>query len=421
MKTLFSFILHPVNTDTITALRSLITLRLAVISIVLLLLLQWTSSEHSATQWSFVIATTLLIVIWSILVLVFRPLHSGSLAKFRELAIDYGWVSVVLFFSGGSANPFIYYFLVLTAIASIILNTRSAWLVCGFGIIIYSILLLLDVQEHFEHFSEGYRTHLIGMWVNFVASATIICFFINHLVSNLRAQHERIRHYQEETLENEQLISLATVSASTIHNLATPLSTLTLLVDEFLSRFTTNKEIKSDLELMQAQIERCKRTMAELTSLAESHKKEITSIRKLYDAIKEQYAVSHQHQRLTLNYQIESESFISCTPMFQYAIMNLINNAVESSEQPCSATFTVENGNLNIDVVNQSAESLESIHARWGKAALSDKSNGLGIGSLLANSTINRQGGSVNLDASPIQGSQLNQIEVSIRFPLVYE
>ena len=423
MKSPFGFILHPLQTDNVTALRSLVILRLAVMGIVLILLMQWESVVHSTTQWSYISLIFVLTLIWSICVFTFRKLNTGALAKFRELAVDYGWVSVVLLFSGGSANPFIYYFLVLTAIASILLNTRSAWLVCGFGVAIYSLLLLLDVQAHFEHFSEGYRTHLIGMWVNFVASATIICFFINHLVTNLRNQHERIRRYQEETLENEQLISLATVSASTIHNLATPLSTLTLLVDEFLSRFESDNSIKNDLRLMHTQIARCKKTIDELTTLADSRQKEKTSIQTLFNAIEEQYAVSQKYQNFSLSYDIYDTQFIECTPMFQYAIINLINNAIESSDQPCSATFTLDNQkrNLNITIVNQSTDSFESIYARWGKSAFSDKSDGLGIGSLLANSTINRQGGSVSLNASPLNDTALNQIEVSITFPLFNE
>jgi two-component system, sensor histidine kinase RegB len=88
---------------------------------------------------------------------------------------------------------------------------------------------------------------------------------------------------------------------------------------------------------------------------------------------------------------------IRCNALFQYALINLINNAIESDGQPATIAITQKQASVQFLITNSSAASDQKIAQKWGRLAVSDKGNGLGIGSFLANSTIEKQGGLVEL------------------------
>ena len=94
---------------------------------------------------------------------------------------------------------------------------------------------------------------------------------MSSLVGALRKQNLHIQHIREKNMKNEQLIGLATVSASAVHNLATPLSTLRMLIDEFNPQRIDTHELNDDLSLMKQQISRCQHTIEQLSVLAQKN------------------------------------------------------------------------------------------------------------------------------------------------------
>ncbi len=420
MKALFSFVRRPFDSDQITIVRSLALLRLTIVVLTtaILSVLQF---EYSLSNYAYLTGICLLSAsLWSIFVLGQTPLAQAKNAILREIAIDFVWVFAVVLLTGRSANPFIYYYLVLTAVCAAVLPARLAWCFCLAGIVIYSGLLTLDAREHFAHFSTDYRLHLFGMWVNYVGSTIVTCFFVTRLMKVLRDQHAQLAETREENLKSEQLIGLATVAASTVHTLATPLSTLTMLVDDIVeSRGMADSE-GSDAILMREQITRCRATMKELSTLAqrgaEASKMYVVD---LVSALRDHYSLHHPDCVPTIHADVPEGRAIRCNALFQYAIINLINNAIESASRAPLVKVTDADGELTITIANDSELAPESILQRWGKATRSEKTSGLGIGSLLANSTIEKQGGSVRLDTFPgARVAARTHIVVSIFFPI---
>lgn len=431
MSALRFFIWHRETIDSNAAIRRLIVLRLTMLLVVLGSLLIWNFIIGAYEHWLFTALIFLAIAIWSVAVFSNTTLQGLRHAELREILIDIGWVFIVVFIAGRTTNPFIYYYLVLTAISATLLSSRKAWFICGLSVLLYSTMMVLDVKAHFAHFSADYKIHLVGMWVNYVGSSIVICLFVTKLINALRVQQRKLTQIRENNLQSEQLIALATVSASTVHNLATPLSTLTLLTDELASSKDLDKELQKDLYLMKQQIIRCRDNMRDLSSLAEqSDRTAIVSVSELLADLKEHCALHFPNRNLDLVFLGSEEqiltSKIECSALFEYALINLINNAMESSqsfESAVSMKVSCVNSQLIIAIQNDCDDSLEMLAERWGKPSSSDKEAGLGIGTLLANSTIERQGGTVMLEVTSSQARGLaesnhNLAIVTVTFPL---
>ncbi len=422
--TIQSLFTSQVNSNQVTQINRVIILRLFILSLTTAFLIGF-HFAYKPLEFSSAIALVIsLAFAWSVYALNSESYLSKKHTLVLEIAIDFAWVLVLVLLSGRSANPFIYYFLLLTAIAAATLNNRQAWSFCLLGIVIYSTLLLLDVSEHFEHFADNYKTHLAGMWFNYVASAAVACFFISQQTRLLKDQQEQLAEERETNLKNEQLIGIATISANTLHNLSTPISTLSVITEELLDQQNLDKEIKDDALLMQEQIIRCQQSMAELSLLAEQgSKKQTSTISDLINFLKLHYSLNSP-SLLPLFVEFDEEEGISSrhinsSVLVQYAIINLINNSIQSGIHAPEITIEKNVDAVMLHIKNHSTLNAEDIIQRWGKPTQSNKTAGMGIGSFLANSTIEQQGGSVTIETRATkQNQEATTIIVTVCLPV---
>lgn len=320
----------------------------------------------------------------------------------RELVVDGVWLALVVFYSGRSENPFIYYFLVLIAIAATALPACKAWLFSVTGILVYSAFLYLDIKNHFDHMPDDYQFHLLGMWINFCGSSMVACYFISKLATSLRSHQLQLSRAREETLRNEQLIGIGTLATSTVHALGTPLSTLTILLGEMRNESDTDEK-RLDIDLMLGQISRCKETMNKLSLLAEQENSAPVPepVQKLFDHLREHYGLNKP-----LHYPQFSadpackDSQLHHSLLLRHALINLIDNAIDAANTWVAVDFQCQASVLQITIADDGPGMPQELLARWGKPQKSTKKSGLGIGAFLANSTIEKLGGTVAIEVA---------------------
>lgn len=392
----------------------LMYLRLLVTILALIAIVCWEYVMQTFDHWKTFTPLFIIIFTWTVFVLIKPALQATNNAEAREITIDLVWTSIAVILAGGTSNPFIYYFLVLIALSSMLLSQPQAWSVCVISIVIYSVLLILDVNVHFQHMDVGFQLHLIGMWLNYLASALIICFFVSSLVGALRKQNLHIQHIREKNMKDEQLIGLATISASAVHNLATPLSTLRMLIDEFNPQSTKIYELNDDLDLMKQQISRCQHTIEQLSVLAQKNDEvELRNSCNLIEDIRGHYTLNIPEKTPIIKNNISTPVHIEVNDLFDYAVINLINNAMEAAISDVLIQFNTTANMLTITIENRCDIANQAILKQWGKPIQSQKSLGLGIGSFLANSTIERLSGTVEMKIDDIH-EQKNSIFVCV-------
>lgn len=214
-----------------------------------------------------ILLATLNIATWLRL---YRNWPVSNLEFFLQLLIDVFALSALLYFSGGSTNPFISLFLLPLTIAAAVLPWRYTWVMATITISCYTLLLFNYIplpHDHSKHLVE-FNLHVSGMWLTFVLSTLIIAWFVVQMSISTRDRDKDLALAREQALRNEQIIALGTQAASAAHELGTPLSTMAIVSKELQQEYTHDEEFQNNIRILRDQIMHCKQSLTQLLAKA---------------------------------------------------------------------------------------------------------------------------------------------------------
>ncbi|MFV8818520.1 ATP-binding protein [Haliea sp. E17] len=317
-----------------------------------------------------------------------------------------GW-SALMYFTGGAGNPFISYYIVPLVASAALLPWRYTWLVAGAALGAYS--LLLYHYRPFPLFSPyaghghemGGRAHVLGMWFNFLFSAALITFFVVRMAAQLRLQDARANAQREQRLRHDQILAVASLAAGTAHELGTPLTTMTVLLDEMLADPALTPTQRGDCETLRFQLDQCRHTLASLTrtaQAADSDQRQNTAADQFVEQCVRRWSV----RRPGVSYGIEYDSegrppAISVDSTLGQALENLLNNAADAGSPRVQVTLGWNARECHIAVRDWGRGVAAEILETLGKPVIHASRSGLGIGLLLSHATVERFGGRLEL------------------------
>jgi len=262
-----------------------------------------------------------------------------------QLLLDVMVWSALMFFSGGATNPFISYYIVPIVVAAAVLPWRLSWIITGTSLAAYSLMLFFyqplplfspDVGAGIGR-QGGISAHILGMWFNFVFSAGLITFFVVRMATILRERTLREASLREERLRNDQIMAVASLAAGTAHELGTPLSTMTVTVDEMRRDPQLGDSLRDDCELLARQLQQCRDTLRSLSRTAETT---ATSPLESEDAwafterVVKRWAVRRPGVRYELRRaQSGASPIIQRDSTLCQALENLLNNAADTGTE----------------------------------------------------------------------------------------
>ncbi len=126
-----------------------------------------------------------------------------------QLACDLLIHSALLYYSGGSTNPFVSYYLVPLAIAAVTLPWLYSLILSGIALTAYSLLLVQFYPLEGLPMARD-KMQVYGMWLSIALAAAVITFFAARMAEELRRQEQLRSERREESLRDEQLLAVAT-------------------------------------------------------------------------------------------------------------------------------------------------------------------------------------------------------------------
>jgi two-component system, sensor histidine kinase RegB len=327
-------------------------------------------------------------------------------------------LTVLLYMNGGATSPFASLYLVPIAIAAATLSARFTIALAAFCLLAYSLLMfyyqplpflspshemVMNSAAHSMHMATDHSMswHVVGMWLNFVVSTLLISYFVLRMARALRARDAELAAIREKQLRDEQLIGIATLAAGTLHELGTPLATMTLLTEEFKNAAHANPALAADASLLAEQLERCKLIMQNLAHVAQQHSDELRRVAtsEYLDTVLANWSLLQPGNILKKQFPADC-GFIRIDSTVEQAIINLLNNAAEAS--PAGIELSVqkhpENNAVTIGIRDHGPGISLAVEA-IGKPFVSTRGPGRGLGLFLSNATIERLGGQVVLQA----------------------
>ena len=352
-------------------------------------------------------------------------IHSGL---FVVLLLDtVFWISW-LYFTGGATNAFISLLLLPIAIAAITLPKWAPWTLTLLSTVAYSLMIFSVPESQMKHHGMDMSSHYLGMWFNFLISSLVLTTSVAYIAQRMRKQDVELSFMREAQLRQEKLLALGTASAQMAHQLATPLASLRLLVDEVVEEIPQqNSCLTPVLSEMDAALVRCEQTLNALRTATESIREQrqtLLSANQLLSTLQQQVLLLMPQVKLEtilMNEvpQQQAKAKILTDVNLLPALMSLVENAASASlsevgEQrvSISALISDKSQRLCILVKDQGLGISRKMHAQLGYELI-ESEQGMGMALLLSHASFERLGGRLLLASLPEGGTV-----AEVSFPL---
>lgn len=336
---------------------------------------------------------------------------------FIQLLIDVAGLTALLYFSGGSTNPFISLYLLPLTIAATVLPWHYTWSMAVITISCYTCLLFKYVpfphdhlDDHSRHMFE-FNLHVSGMWLTFVLSTLLITSFVVRMNASIRDRDKELSKSRERALQNEQIIALGTLAAGAAHELSTPLSTMAIISGELQQEFIENTEFQNNVRILRDQISHCKQTLTHLLADAGQTRVEEGDGQPV-DLFLQQIIDKWQLIRPSVKFTYQCKGIkppptIMNTRLLSQSILNLLNNAADASVKQVTITCHWDEKQLHLEILDDGAGLNTEAAEHAGEPFFTSKGpgQGFGIGLFLANTNIERFGGNIRLFNRPEGGA----------------
>ena len=329
----------------------------------------------------------------------------------RHLLVDIAGLTALLYVTGGHANPFASLYLLPLAVAASTLPARDTGTLALASVACYTALMFWNIPlSHPAGMGhDNFSLHLVGMWGSFVLAASVMAFFVAAMADELREREEGLARAREAALRDQQVVALGALAAGAAHELGTPLSTMTLLVDELRERCPADVDVQDDLNLLKSQILRCRENLTRILAAGGELRGEgasagpvdrlITQTLDRFAALRPDHAVAQKWEKPAPGPELVIEETLI------QSLVSLLNNAADASPQPIGLTIDWDAQWLHLSIRDEGAGVSAELVPRLGQIGASNKASGYGLGLFLAQSVIQRMGGKMTLEIAPGQGS----------------
>ncbi len=313
------------------------------------------------------------------------------------LSLDLAVLAWLLYWSGGTTNPFVMLFLVPIALTASVLTTARVIVLAVAASALYG-LLMFDAQPlPVWPGVNALAVHFIGMWITFMISLVLLTAFALRMASRLEAQRKALVAARARDGRERTLLTLALQAAGTAHEINTPLSTMATVVDELRLTRSDDWELTEDLAVLAQQLELCRCSIRALGASARGEAVVKMNLDVWLRQLVSRWRIVRPRAQVAIDFEpsLERGQLILDISLSQ-TVLNLFDNALDAS---------LHNGREEIELRAFSRDGDLELRVRdFGNGfagetvyGVSNKPTGLGLGLLLSNTCLETLGGSLNL------------------------
>lgn len=366
-------------------------------------------------------------------VMVWVGLHKGASVSankfFLHLVIDVLALAALLYFAGGSSNPFVSLFLLPLVIVAATLPKRYVWAMAAVTLICYTLLMVINVpltqemagHDHGGHAMQGaadnFGRHVLGMWFSFLLGVGLILFFVVTMADALRQRDKKLAEAREKNLRDEHMVALGTLAAGAAHELGTPLGTMAVLTREMELEYRQQPDLVEKIEILRSQVDRCKTTLGQISASAGQMKAESGRSVDVEHYLQQCLARwQEMHPDTTVSVSLNGSDptpVIVVDETLNQAIINVLNNASDASPEKIEMKANWSHSELSLEILDFGEGLSQAAMEELGKPFFTTKKDGHGLGFYLAQAVVHRLGGEVKASNHKQGGACIH-----IRLPL---
>jgi two-component system sensor histidine kinase RegB len=328
-----------------------------------------------------------------------------------QILADVCALTVVLFLTGGATNPFVSLYLLPIIFAAVTLRAALAWSVAGVCAMAYSVMLFwyVPLAIPVERSVMAFHLHVFGMWTNFLATASLVAFFITRMTRAVSERDRALGQAREEHLRNERIVAMGALAAGAAHELSTPLSTLAVVAHEVERDHARTPDLAASMRIIGDQVGVMKEILTRLAAQAGRARAEGGAPRFVDGFVAElieAWKLMRPEAVVTSVFPDAGRApLVFADEALAQALIVIFNNAADVSPDEVTVSVDWDERELLVSVLDRGPGLTREIPPGI--------KHGMGVGLMLANSTVERFGGEVR--ASDREGGGAR---VDVRLPI---
>ena len=314
----------------------------------------------------------------------------------------------LLYLTGGLTNPFCILILVPIVISSTYLDLKRTILICTASIISLSILLFfyMPISSNLINFnSDSFsREEIFSIWGALIITLIFMSAYCYRTASESRKAGEALRETQMALSNEEKVSALMSLTAAAVHELGTPLSTISVVSKELVGNVKKNDVNYDDLQLIQTQVKRCADILKRLRTTkfvrdSDEFLNEFT-FTSLINEILEDY--SNEKIEVSINAdEIFSEKNItfSRVPEVIQSLSNIIDNAFKYAKNKIVINLKYAEKYIIVEIIDDGNGFSPEIYALLGepyvRRSIDKEDKGLGLGLFISKNLLSKSYGDI--------------------------
>jgi two-component system sensor histidine kinase RegB len=341
-----------------------------------------------------------------------RTVYEWQLAM--VMMLDVGILTGLLYLTGGPHNPFGLLYVVQIALATVLLRAKWAWLLGALSFVGFGLLLAVH-----QPLAIPDDNRAVGAWVALGVASAFVVHFLQRIYVALDERETELTEARHLAARQERLASLATMAAGAAHELSTPLGTVALAAKELERALTkadasaTNlADLAADARLIREQVGRCRAILEQMAQGAGTVGEGVAPV-----SVGELLEEAFLNIRTTPTVHRDVPTELAKHPLrlppraVSQALRSLVTNAQDASPPNTAVVVGVRGDQemLSITIRDRGKGMPSEILARIGEPFFTTKApgRGMGLGLFLARAVIEGVGGTLQIDSTPGEGTEV--------------
>ena len=335
-----------------------------------------------------------------------------------SLSILYDLIQLafLLYLTGGITNPFSILVIVPTTIAGTFLSKRSSLIIAIISILFLTFLTLEYLPLPGPNIALPYH-YLLGTWLSLVVGMIFLGNYAHSIADENRKRSTAFDNLEKTLARERELKSLGGLAAAAAHELGTPLSTITLVIEDLKKELGKDPRFIQDIDLLNSQIQRCKEILKDFSQDPNKTDTFMDNIT-FKDLIKE-IALSFEipkHKNIKFkDLSIGNNIIVGRKVEMIYALRNIIDNAIKFSNTIIEIEIFSQNKKIGINISDDGDGFRQDIIQKLGEpyvnSTLVDKNKkGLGLGIFISKTLLERTGAKILFQKSSLGGALIKVI-----------
>ncbi len=328
------------------------------------------------------------------------------------LAVDIAQLAVLLYLTGGIANPFAMLLLAPTMISAV----SQTWvetaklltlaIACACAVTIWRIPMRLSDGALFD----PPAIELGGFLLAIVVSAVFVAVYGGQVAKEARQLAGALAATEMILARAQHLSQLDGLAAAAAHEFGTPLATLTVIVHELAHQPEVAALCGDDLSLAAQELSRCRAILGQLSTANRLAREPFDRVE--LEALLEEVAAPHRLQDIDIVASAQgAEPPPQCArnPALLYGLRNLAENAVAFAEGRVTIKASWRRDRVEICIEDDGPGFPAAVLQRLGEPYISDRAAarhseaeaGLGLGLFIAKALLERTGAELTIGNLP--------------------